>query len=411
MKKTRYRVIVLGGGIHGVGIAHDLASRGWKDVLVVEKDRIGSGTSSRSTKLIHGGLRYLENPSDYPLVVEGLRERKLLMTVAPDLVKPLEFIFPIQKGVGRPAWMIRIGLTLYDLLAMNHSIGRHHSISDKEVLEKASILNVSRYHTFYSFQDGQTDDLALTKRVASSASKLGAELIENTSCEKIAFDAEGFKVHCMRGGQAVTLSSRYVVNAAGPWAHKIMAQSDITPQFNAINNKGAHVIVRDLGLKAGVFLQSPDDGRIFFILPWLGKTLIGTTETSYDENLDSVKTSDQDCLYLIDRCNQSLNIKLGLADIESRFSGLRWLATSGADQLRKISRSHQVSCHKGEKGQLYTIYGGKLTAYRALCEEIGDLICKDYGDSSQSQTHLSKSWTPPGGGLEGDVIKRFESYG
>ena len=276
--EPRYRVVILGGGIHGVGIAHDLASRGWRDVLVVEKSLVGSGTSAKSTKLIHGGLRYLQHPRDFPLVAEGLEERALLAKLAPDIVKPLPFIFPVLKKGGMPRFMVKIGLWLYDALSLGRSLGRHRWLLPDEAFNEAPVLDKSMFKGFYRFFDGQTDDLELTMRVAQSAEMLGATVVENMQALSVSHTATGWNIVLKTGDETTVVNTKYLVNALGPWAHEFLDASHIKPKVEGINNQGTHLLIRDLGLKSGLFLQSPEDSRIFFILPWKGYTLIGTTE-------------------------------------------------------------------------------------------------------------------------------------
>ena len=392
---VRVRALVLGGGIHGCGVLHDLASRGWTDCALVEKESLGFGTSSRSTKLIHGGLRYLEHVRDFSLVAEGLKERKLLMNLAPDLVKPLEFVFPVLKKGGMPRFMIKAGLTLYDGLAGSQGIGRHKSLSEEVVLNLIPTLDSSKFKHYYRFFDGQTDDLALVVRVASSAKKLGTRIYEQTIAKRIRPTDDGFEVEIESQGKTQIVSTRYIINAMGPWAHSILNASNIKTSYEGINIQGAHILTRDLGLKAGLFLQSPADKRIFFVLPWQGHTLIGTTENEFISDPDALQTSEDQIDYLLERSNQYLSKKILRNDVIARFSGLRWLARDPEAALTDTSRSHVVATHRMGKGVIYTIYGGKLTAYRALCEEVGDMIMKDFGDEKPSQTAAKSFWCRP----------------
>ncbi len=388
----RYRVVILGGGIHGVGVAHDLASRGWCDVLVVEKSVLGGGTSSKSTKLIHGGLRYLQHPRDFPLVAEGLEERALLTKLAPDIVKPLPFIFPVMKKGGMPRFMIKIGLWLYDALSYGRSLGKHSWLSLDDALKEAPILDKAVFKGFYKFFDGQTDDLALVRRVAKSASQLGATIVEHASARHLSHDQNGWQVSIDVGGVTKVVTAKYVVNALGPWAHEFFEGSGIKPKVEGINNQGTHLLLRDLGLKSGLFLQSPDDGRIFFVLPWLGYTLIGTTEDIYTGRADDCQPEAKQVEYLLERCNRFLSVKLRAEDVIKTFAGMRWLARDVGSDISDTSRTHLVTEHKIGTDILYTIYGGKLTAYRALAEEIASKITKSFGDESPSKTHLPEAW-------------------
>lgn len=406
----RYRVVILGGGIHGVGVAHDLASRGWKDVLVVEKSIVGAGTSSKSTKLIHGGLRYLQHPRDFPLVAEGLGERALLTKLLPDIVKPLPFVFPVMKKGGMPRFMIKIGLMLYDFLSRGRSLGTHKWLSTEQAFNDAPILDKSVFKGFYRFYDGQTDDFALVQRVADSVRMLGASIVEHTSVDRIEHDQHGWRMTLSGPDGIHHVTAKYVVNALGPWAHELFDASCIKPKVVGFNNAGIHLIVRDLGLKAGLFLQSPEDGRIFFVLPWEGFTLIGTTEDIVNGPADSCKVEQHQVDYLLERCNRFLSVKLTESDVISRFTGMRWLARASDSSISDTSRTHLITEHREQNDILYTIYGGKLTAYRALAEELGDKITSAFGDRTPSATKKIDSWAhaktlPP----ELQVPRRFEN--
>ena len=407
----RVRVLILGGGIHGVGILHDMASRGWHDIHLLEKNTLGHGTSSRSTKLIHGGLRYLQRIHDFPLVAEALRERRALMEVAGDLVHPLEFVFPILKSGGASRFKVKIGLSLYDALAGRHNVGRHHSLSESEALARAPVINPFMFSSYFSFWDCQTDDLALVRRAAYSACRLGAGVSEGHRVASISRAEDGWNVEVVKpDGSLVTISALYVVNAMGPWANKVLEASGIEPTHKAVNNKGAHLVFPDLGLKAGLFLQSPEDNRIFFVLPWLGKTLVGTTEKLFSGNPDDLVVTDDEIDYLMGHCNRYLKAPLLKSKIEATFAGLRWLAVEEGRSISATSRSHVLGAIASGRGVMLTLYGGKLSTYRALAEEIGDKICAHFGDESRSRTSQASVWFRESGAAAsaGDAVKRFE---
>ncbi len=390
---SRVRVLIVGGGIHGTGLLHDMASRGWQDVLLVEKGKLGEGTSSKSTKLIHGGLRYLKNIRDFGLVREGLHERKLLIELVPDLVHPIELYFPVLKGGGMPSFIIRSGLYLYDFLAGSKNIAAHKKINLDELAEKMPRLDINKFKKVYSFWDGQTDDLLLTRRVANSARKLGAQYVEQMSVTSIDKDANGWLVVMKdEQGKEHKVSARYVFNAAGPWTDELLKQSNLKPDFDGENIKGSHLILDDIGLKQGLFLQSmADDDRIFFVLPWEGTTLIGTTEVNCDSP-DDLEVSEEEVDYLLKQCNHYFKVPFKKSEVKATFAGMRWLASSSSQNMTDTSRSVQISVHRHEDARLYSLYGGKLTAYRQVAKDLGDMICKNYGDETESTTHLKESW-------------------
>ena len=391
---SRVRVLILGGGIHGVGLLHDMASRGWQDIFLVEKGQLGEGTSGRSTKLIHGGLRYLRRVSQFTMVSESLRERRILMEVAPDLVKPLEFFFPIMKG-GTPAFMVGTGLFLYNTLAGKRKINRFSLASREDIESKVPIINPDDFSKVFTFWDAQTDDMALVRRVAASARKLGGRMAEKTFVTAIRRSQDGWEVDvkdCQ--GSTQTISALYVVNCLGPWSNKLLEQSGIKPSHKGINNKGVHLVVEDLGLKSGLFLESPSDKRVFFVLPWLGKTLIGTTEEIYEGDLNKIPVRDDEIEYLLKRCNRYLRNPLTQDQVISTFAGLRWLAVEEGENISTTSRESVVGEIESNRGLLMTLYGGKLTSYRSLCSKMGDRITKHFGEFRPSQTDLLTSWVP-----------------
>ncbi len=410
----RVRVLILGGGIHGVGVLHDLASRGWRDVHLVEKNTLGSGTSSISTKLIHGGLRYLKRLDDFGLVTESLRERKLLTQLAPDLVQPIEMVFPILKKGGMPAFMVRAGLFIYDFLAGKNNIARHQVLTEIQVRNKVPILDENKFRKFYSFFDCQTDDLGLVNRVASSALKLGATISERCEAESIKEFEDGYIVTVRSAnGSRSEISAQFVVNALGPWANAFLEKSSIKPTHVGMNSKGSHLVLPDIGMKAALFLQSRSgDGRIFFLVPWQGMTLLGTTESEYTDNPDNVSTNEDDIDYLLKSCNEFLMKPFRRQDIIKVFSGLRWLPLERGYNLSSTSRHFVVGEIKAARGSLLTIYGGKLTTYRTLAKHIGDRILSGGGDFKKSLTHEASSWASPAESLKYlPASQRFQNYG
>lgn len=406
---ARVRVLVLGGGIHGVGVLHDMASRGWQDCHLIEKQTLAGATSSKSTKLIHGGLRYLKRISDFAMVREALHERYLLSELAPDLVKPIELFFPIIRGLGTPGWMIKIGLTLYDFLAGKENFDRHKLVKFNELTTKVPLIDPTKFSKVYSFWDGQTDDLALVHRVAASAFKLGAGISEETQALRIWPDQDGWQVEVRtRRGEHQVISALYVINCLGPWANLFLENSHIQPLHRALNNKGVHLILPDVGMKAGMFLQSPDDKRIFFLLPWLGKTLLGTTEELYSGDLDQISIEAKDVEYLLSRCNLYLRQPFTLEDVEVAFAGLRWLAVENDQDISSTSREFVLGEQQSNRGLLVTIYGGKLTSYRSLAEKIGDRITRHFGEYRPSQTAIKHTWaTKDEAGPIPDAKSRF----
>lgn len=391
---SRVRVLVLGGGIHGVGVLHDLATRGWQDIHLLEKSTLGKGTSSRSTKLIHGGLRYLKRLSDFPLVTQSLREREWLLKIAPDIVHPVELYFPILKKGGENQFMVWLGLNLYQSLFRSESIKGFKTVSAEECVINMPIFDTTQCKKIYSFWDGQTDDLALVHKVACSAVELGAGITEQAEVLEIRESTDGWEVltRCP-DGSVRTVSCLYIVNALGPWSHQVLKRSRITPLLRGMNDKGSHIVFPDIGLKKGLFLQSLSDNRVVFLLPWQGLTLMGTTESYFDQNPDEVYADEKEIDYMLSVCNPFLKEQLHKKNICFTFAGLRWLPIEKKQSLSRTSREHFVTEHYSGRGAMLSIYGGKLTSYRALSETIGDRILSHFGDKRKTGTLEAENWT------------------
>jgi glycerol-3-phosphate dehydrogenase len=399
-------VLILGGGIHGVGLLHDLVSRGFRDCHLLEKKTIGSGTSSRSTKLIHGGLRYLRRLHDFSLVYESLRERRQLLKLAPDLVHPLEILLPCYPEARTPYWMSRAGLSLYDLLAFGKGgLPRHGSLSWDVASKKAPLLKEAP--RVCSFWDGQTDDLALVERVAGSAIRFGGQITEYAAALSVKpREGGGWLVETKTpGGQTKTIQALHVMNFLGPWSHHILEESGLKPVLQGVSNKGIHLLLPDLGFKAGVLLESPLDGRVFFLLPWLGSTLIGTTEAPWQDP-NRVTTEEADIQYLMDSCNFYLKRPLERKDILQTFAGLRWLAQEEHKTISLTSREALLGEHRSGPGILWTLYGGKLTSYRSLSEKTGDKLMALF-----EQSHLKSRTGEPSAWASKESLRPVPSLG
>ena len=388
-------LIIIGGGIHGLGIAHDLSSRSVKNVSVFEKNHIASATSSWSTKLIHGGLRYLQYPNQFKLVKEALHERKLLLDLVPDIVKPLPIIYPISKKHSKHWLMIKTGLWLYDRLAKDHNIAPHRYLNHDQLLNQSTNLNCQLFNRAYKFFDGQTDDVQLCLRVASSANKFGCLIAEGIKVDKIIPDANNNKFNLLitdHKHKSTSVTAKHIILASGPWSKELLQSSDINSTIEGINIKGTHIITNQFTPSHGVILESAkNDKRIFFVLPWKDKTLIGTTESNYQNAADEQKPHKSEIDYLIENYNTYHRAKLSESDIEYCFSGLRWLAKKN-QSLYKTSRESIFQIQHFGKATLMQLYGGKLTSYRLLAKEIADSYCKHIKHHKKSITHKRSAW-------------------
>ncbi len=363
-----YDIIVIGGGIHGAGVAQAAAAAGYK-TLVVEQRALAAGTSSRSSKLIHGGLRYLET-GQFKLVRECLRERQLLLRNAPRLVRLVPFHIPVYAETRRRPWQLRIGLSLYAVLAgLRRSAGfRSLPRADWPSLDG---LRQQGLQAVLQYWDAQTDDRRLTEAVMASARSLGAELVMPAEMLDARWVDGTWRVTCRRGDQARTCCSQVLINAAGPWAGQVLKR--ITPASEPLPVdlvQGAHIVLEG-GLRQGVYyLEAPGDGRAVFAMPWQGRVMVGTTETPFTGDPAAVAPKPEEIDYLLRTLGHYFPAyqQHRREDVEA-FAGLRVLP-AGKDAAFTRSRETVLHPASDPRPRLLTIYGGKLTAYRATAEAV-----------------------------------------
>ena len=367
MQGAGQRVAVVGGGINGAGIAWELARRDY-DVVLFEKGECGAQTSSRSTKMIHGGLRYLEN-LQFGVVRESLRDRAWLLEHLPQLVKPIEIILPVYDDSPRSRFTIRIGLTLYDLLAGRENIHRHRSLSSVEIAVRGPIVERG-LHGGFSYWDAQVDDFALVRKVVESAAAEGAVILENTRVEALRRDGKRWIVRTPRGEESFDL----VVNAAGPWMNEILRANRIRARYRLSLIRGSHLVLKRRVSDVGFLLQSIGDKRVFFVLPWKGTTLVGTTEVVQREPLDDVHPSEDEIEYLIGRYNHYFREPIGRGDVASMFAGVRPLV-GRASNPGVLSRDARVN----RSGNLVNVFGGKLTTFMSLARKVAFRVDNCFG--------------------------------
>ncbi|MCF6325237.1 MAG: FAD-dependent oxidoreductase [Gammaproteobacteria bacterium] len=373
MGNKYYDVIVIGGGIHGVGVAQAAAAAG-HSALLLEKETLACGTSSRSSKLIHGGLRYLEG-MQFSLVRECLRERALLLKNAPSLVKLQPFHIPVYKDTRRRPWFIRSGLMLYSLLGGFNRASLFCTLSrdkwnDLDGLDTIGLEAVFRYY------DAQTDDAALTRAVMHSAQSLGAELETNAQFIAAQLHNDGAVVQYQKNGETFTCEARCVINAAGPWVNHVLVK--ITPQQppHAIDLvQGTHILINGTLTRGIYYMEAPSDRRAVFAMPWQGKTLVGTTETTFDPTADPGTTAplEAEARYLMKTMASYFPEYRNLQTnpVCSAFSGLRVLPHAADHRNSPFSHPREtlLQADRDQAPRLLTIYGGKLTAYRATAEK------------------------------------------
>lgn len=395
-----YDVVVVGGGVNGCGIAWDAALRGLR-VLLVEKGDLGSGTSSWSSKMIHGGLKYLEK-YDVGLVRESLREREWLLRAAPHLVKELRFVLPFYKTGTHSAPILSLGMVAYDLLSFDKSVRRFNLMTRQQILRREPGLNPKDLLGGAVYSDAQVNYAErMTLEIAQAAMGAGAEVL--THVRAVRLNRNGDRVNSVDvrdeiSGLEVTVPTRYVVNAAGPWIDEVWQNNDDLqlPRMNG-GTKGTHMVVNAFpGAPKDAFYYDSEDGRPMMVIPWLGRYLIGSTDLRFDGDLDMAAATQDEYDYILHETNKVIpTANLTMADIQYSFTGVRPLPYKDeASDVSDITRRHDIRTHESING-LYTLVGGKLTTFRQVGEDVGDILAKHFGIRRRSVTH---SLALPGGG-------------
>ena len=348
------RIAVIGGGINGAGIAWELARRDY-DVTLFDRGHFGAQTSSATTKMIHGGLRYLEG-MHIALVREALRERGWLLEHLPELVKPLELLLPVYGDSPRSRAAIAAGLTLYDLLAGRHNIRRHQRLSASELLRRVP-LDADGLRGGFSYWDAQVDDAALVRTVVASAVRDGVTPRERTPVVSLRRDGKQWRVN--------DDPFDFVINAAGPWMNELLAANRIPARYVLSLVRGSHLVLRARVAEPGLLLQSSSDRRVFFVLPWKGTTLVGTTEVLQREPLDDIHASEDEIDYLLARFNRYFPKAIARTDIASTFAGVRPLV-GRATNPSAIGREYRITRDEN----LINVFGGKMTTFLSLARKV-----------------------------------------
>jgi glycerol-3-phosphate dehydrogenase len=397
LEQESFDVVVVGGGITGAGVALDAASRGYS-VALVERDDFASGTSSRSSKLVHGGLRYLQN-FDLGLVREALLERALMVNLAPHLVRPLPLLVPGFDG-KRPDVLVGVGLNMYDVMARDRlrrrpaeeewSPDRHRVISAEETVELIPALEPRSPTSAYLFYDCQTDDVRLVLTVLGEAERFGAVIanrVEVTGLVDRGGRAAGVICLDRQSGGEFELQAQNVVNATGVWADQlrpdeIYAEEEV-PRIRP--SRGTHVTISqaDLPLNAGAIVPA-GGGRTIFALPWLGRTLVGTTDNDYDGDLDHIAPDEADIDYLLDACNEFFGTWLPSSALTGAYAGVRPLISTG-DPKKSVDISRKAELYETSSG-LLTITGGKLTTWRRMAKMTVDRIVERESRDAECRT-------------------------
>lgn len=360
--KQIYDIFIIGGGINGAGIARDAAGRGLK-VFLAEKNKVGSATSSWSSKLIHGGLRYLEN-YEFKLVKESLKEREVITSIAPSITKPLPFIIPHSKKL-RSKLLIRLGLFLYDNLGGKTKIPKSSKINFNK---KYSNILKSHFKVGFQYYDVQVDDKKLVEMNIEDAKKMGAHIVENRKVINANRSKKGWEI-LLDNDEVV--NSKILINAAGPWINEIVNNVIKANKNKSIRLvKGSHIIIKKLYDQEVAFTLQNDDNRIVFVIPYKNVySLIGTTEVDVNSP-DNPKISNEEKIYLINTINNHFIKQISEEDILDTFSGIRPLIEDFKD-ASKVTRDYVFDLNLENKNSpLLNIYGGKLTTYRKLSENV-----------------------------------------
>ena len=399
IQQTNYDVIVIGGGINGAGVARDAALRGLNTILV-EKNDFASGSSSWSSRLIHGGLRYLEY-FEFPLVRESLKEREVLLRTAPHLVNPLQLTIPVYRDRSRPYWKIWAGMILYDIFSFDKTLPSHRMLPQKkfeQIFRSVDKDNLGGGAQYYDGQVTFAERLCLENIL--SAQNAGATVLNYVEVMELDIKSNRITdVICKDKltGESFTISGSkdaVVVNTAGPWIDRVCQRGNKAGKEVTIGDgkknggtKGSHIVVEPFpgAPNSNLYVEAKSDGRPFFILKWMDKYLIGTTDLPYKDDIENIKADNSEIDYLLQEVNNIIPIaNLKRDDVIFTYSGVRPLPNSEGKKPGSITRKHIIFDHKKEGvNNLLTLIGGKLTTYRNVGEEMIDDILKRMKKSPQ----------------------------
>jgi glycerol-3-phosphate dehydrogenase len=396
-------LLIVGGGINGAGIARDAAGRGLR-VCLLEQSDLASFTSSASTKLIHGGLRYLEH-GEFRLVREALAERERLLRIAPHLVHPLRFVLPHAPGL-RARWQIRLGLLLYDRLG-----GRRRLPASRAIDLRGDVAGAPLVPTCvkgFEYSDCRVDDSRLVVLNAMDAAARGAVILTRTRMVRARSAREGWHVDCASGedGHPVEVRAKAVVNAGGAWVNEIRRALGLTAPERIRLVKGSHIVVPRLFAGDHAYILQNPDRRIVFAIPFEGRfTLIGTTDVPYEGGLDAATISADEVAYLCESVNRYFKCALAPAQAVWSYAGVRTLRDDAAPEASAVTREYELALERSAGGApALSVIGGKITTYRTLAEGALAKLQPLIGGGSRRWTHAAPL---PGGDLPGDSFRRF----
>lgn len=399
-----YDLCIIGGGINGAGIAREAAGRGLS-VLLVEAQDLAQGTSSASTKLVHGGLRYLEQ-GELRLVRESLQEREALLKIAPHIVEPMEFVLPHVVGL-RPRWMVGLGLFLYDHLSGRRKISKSGAVSLRDSFLGEPLKD--DYTDGFKYSDCRVDDSRLVVLNVMDAKARGAEILTRTACVQMtpSVDAKRWYMQLkdLRIGDEFQISARMVVNAGGPWVRGLLETSDLvredTPGIRLV--KGSHLIVPRLYEGDHAYLLQQPDKRVVFAIPYEKTfTLIGTTDEPFEGDAMTPVISAAERDYLCAAVNRFFDVQITPDNAPWTFSGVRALYDNGEDSAQNITRDYHLDLNESHGVPMLSVFGGKLTTYRVLAERVVSKIT-----ASGKNAGWTKKTPLPGGDIEGGNFAAF----
>ena len=439
-ENLRFDIIVIGAGINGAGIARDAAMRGLK-VLLLDKGDIGGGTSSWSTRLIHGGLRYLEH-GEFRLVRESLRERSCLLKIAPHLVRALPLLVPVYQNARRGWWTIRAGMIAYEALSVDKTLPRHRMLSRAETLQRAPALNREGLRGAAVYFDAQVEfaERLVVENVLSAVAhgatvltyaRVEKLIVENAAVRGVEFSHVQTPMSNVQGQRAAgtadvspanlstgssvehwSASAGIIINAAGPWVDQVLAESATSSLRLIGGTKGSHIIVAPFpgAPDTAIYVEAEADGRPFFVIPWNGKYLIGTTDIRYEGDLDDVQIASDEIDYLLRETNRVLpTAKLTREQILYSYSGVRPLPFTGDKDEQSITRQHFIREHPKLRN-LLSIVGGKLTTYRSLAEQTVDLVLRKLPNRDDRGGTRSVNCVTARGPLPGADTSDFDTF-
>lgn len=397
-------LLIIGGGINGVGTAADAAGRGLS-VVLCEMGDLGSATSSASSKLIHGGLRYLEM-GEFGLVRESCKERAILRQIAPHLVNPQKFIMPHSPAL-RPMWMLRCGLFLYDCLSFDARLGTSRALAPKEV----STLDLKlQYTKALQYFDCTADDSRLVLHVALLAKQHGAEILPNTKLVKATRKDQGWTVSLLHNNDLKVINVKAIVNTSGPWVEHVARNIlSITPKYKLRLVKGSHIVVHKINDREEAYVLQNTDGRIVFVIPYYKDfTLIGTTDVLLEDIEDPPVVSTQEIDYLCATVNQYLQQEITAKDIVHKYAGIRALHSDAVVEAKRITRDYALDIDDSNlQAPVLSVFGGKLTTYRSLAQTVVNRLQKFF-------PNLGKPWTTraylPGGYFLNHDLEAFKQH-